>query len=174
MINTPRLRLRGWRDADREPFADMHSHPEVMHDYGGILTRASSDEKFDRYKDTLEQVGYSRWAIESSDGLFLGYTGLMPVTAPHPLGPHVDIGWRLVRSAWGRGYATEAAGAALEDAFARVGLSEVIAYTSPDNIRSQAVMKRLGLHRDPSRDYTTDYNFGAWHGMVWFKRSPRT
>lgn len=171
IINTPRLRLRGWRETDREAFADMHRHPEVMRDYGGVLSQTSSNEKFDRYKATFEQVGFSRWAIESIDNVFLGYTGLMPVRSSHPLGTHVDIGWRFVRSAWGHGYATEAAGAALKDAFERVGLSEVIAYTAPDNFRSQAVMKRLGLHRDPSRDFTIDYSFGPWHGMVWFMQS---
>ncbi len=91
----------------------------------------------------------------------------MPVSSSHPLGAHLDIGWRLVRSAWGQGYATEAARAALKDARVRLGLSEVIAYTALENLRSQVVMKRLGLRREPSRDFMMDYDFGPWHGMVW-------
>ena len=71
-------------------------------------------------------------------------------------------------NAWGHGYATEAARAALHDALVRVGLQEIIAYTAPDNLRSRAVMKRLGLKRDPSRDFTADYDrVGPWHGLVW-------
>ena len=76
--------------------------------------------------------------------------------------------WRLKRSAWGLGYASEAARAALRDGFTRVRLPIVFAYTAPDNLRSQAVMARVGLRRDPVRDFTHDYeNFPAWHGLVW-------
>ncbi len=76
-----------------------------------------------------------------------------------------------MRNAWGRGYATEATQAALNDAFIRSGLDEVVAYTAPDNLRSQAVMTRLQLQRDPSRDFTANYEgIGAWHGLVWVAR----
>jgi RimJ/RimL family protein N-acetyltransferase len=99
---------------------------------------------------------------------------LMPSPAEHPLGPHFEIGWRLVRRAWGHGYATEAADAALKDVFDRAGLVEVLAYTSPDNLRSQAVMARLRLRRDPARDFTADYNgFRAWRGLVWVAAAVR-
>jgi RimJ/RimL family protein N-acetyltransferase len=95
----------------------------------------------------------------------------MPSRPGHAIGPHIEIGWRLVRHAWGHGYATEAARAALNDAFARVGLAEVVAYTAPDNLRSQAVMTRLQLERDPSRDFTADYDSAkAWRGLVWIAR----
>ena len=170
IINTPRLRLRSWQESHRNAFADMHSHLEVMHDYCGVLNRAESDEKLDRYIATYEQHGYCREAVRTSGERVVIETTVMPVSSSHPLGAHLDIGWRLVRSAWGQGYATEAARAALEDAFERVGISEVVAYTAVDNLRSQAVMNRLRLHRDPSRDFTMDYDFGPWRGMVWVTR----
>ena len=89
----------------------------------------------------------------------------------HPLGLHVQIGWRLMRHAWGFGYATEAAQAALSDAFVRIGLDAVVAYTAADNLRSQAVMTRLQMRRDPSRDFTTDYAaIKGWRGLVWEAR----
>ena len=91
----------------------------------------------------------------------------MPSRPGHPLGPHVDIGWRLVRSAWGRGYATEAAKASLRDAFERVHLKEVLAYTSVDNVRSRAVMKRLKMTRAASLDYSEPLGAGMWNGLVW-------
>jgi len=146
----------------------MNAHPEVMFDLGGPIGRAASDAKLDRYAAAFKQCGFCRWAVESRDGAFLGYSGVMPSHEDHPLGPHFEIGWRLVRSAWGRGYATEAAKAALHDAFARAGLGEVVAYTSPDNRRSRAVMDRLCMQRDPSRDFTADYDsVGTWRGLVW-------
>ena len=171
VIDTPRIRLRCWQQADREAFAAMNVHPEVMRDLGGPLSRAMSDEKLDRYVAAFRRFGFCRWAVESRGGEFLGYAGVMPSGNDHPLGPHFEIGWRLVRNAWGRGYATEAAAAALHDAFARGGLSEVVSYTAADNPRSQAVMNRLPLWRDPARDFTvSDGRLGIWHGLVWVGR----
>lgn len=169
MIETARLRLRPWDEADRAAFAALHADPAVMQDYGGPMARAESDAKLDRYMAAFRRTGFCRWAVETRQGAFLGYAGIMPSAADRPLGAHVDIGWRLLRAAWGRGCATEAAAAALRDAFARIGLHEVLAYTAPDNARSQAVMTHLALRRDPARDFTITYDgIGLWQGQVWF------
>jgi len=170
MIETERLRLRRWRDGDREAFAALNAHPDVMRDLGGPLDRRRSDEKLDRYAAAFDQLGFGRWALETRAADFLGYVGVMPSPPGHPLGPHVEIGWRLARPAWGHGYATEAARAALHDAFGRCRLIEVLAYTAPDNLRSQAVMARLHLRRDPSRDFTAPYGATLWSGLVWVAR----
>lgn len=170
MLRTARLTLRPWRAADREPFAALNADPEVARDLGGPLDRRQSDAKLDRYVATFERHGYCRWAIEDSQQLFRGYAGAMPSPPDHPLGPHVEIGWRLARAAWGRGYAAEASAAALADLFTRIGLGEVLAYTSHDNARSQAVMRRLGLQRDPARDFSHAYDGRPWHGLVWVAR----
>lgn len=170
MIRTDRLTLRNWREADRDAFAELNAAPEMMADLGGPLTRAESDAKFDRYVTAFERHGLCRWALEDLDGRFLGYTGVMPSRHGHPLGPHADIGWRLVRSAWGRGYATEAATASLQDAFERGRLKEVLAYTSADNLRSQAVVKRLSMQRAATFDYFEPLGSGMWHGMAWMAR----
>lgn len=164
-IRTSRLVLRNWRADDRIEFARLNADPDVMRDLGGPLDRANSDAKFDRFVSAFEEHGYSRWVLEDSLGHFLGYTGIMPSTVNHPLGSHAEIGWRLARSAWGRGYATEAAMAALDDGFARLHFNEVLAYTSPDNSRSRAVMDRLGLKRDPARDFVWPET--SWRGLVW-------
>ena len=170
-LETPRLRLRVWRANDRDAFAALNCDPEVMADEGGPIDRASSDAKLDRYAATFERHGIGRWLVEDRDGGFLGYAGVMPSPSGHPLGEHVEIGWRLLRTAWGRGYATEAAWAALDDALGRAGLPEVLAYTAADNLRSRAVMERLGLRRDPARDFTADYpRQTGWRGLVWVAR----
>ena len=170
MIETKRTRLRAWRQSDAPSFAALHADPEVMRDLGGPISRSASDGKLARYMAAFEKCGFCRWAIESREGTFLGYAGVMPSPEGHPLGPHFDVGWRLVRSAWGNGFATEAAGAALADVFGRVGLREVFGYTSGDNLRSQAVMNRLSLQRDPARDFAAIYDGVAWHGLVWVAR----
>lgn len=171
MIETARLRLRVWAESDRDDFAALHAHPEVMRDYGGPLDRVASDAKFDRYRAAFDRHGLCRWAIETHAGDFLGYAGIMAVPADHPLGAHYDVGWRLMRAAWGHGYAVEAARAALDHGFGQSGLTEILAYTAADNLRSQAVMARLGLTRDAARDFTLPYEgTGAWRGLVWSAR----
>lgn len=150
----------------------MNAHPEVALDLGGPLGRAASDAKLDRYAAAFDRYGFCRWVLEHRDGTFLGCVGVMPAGPDHPLGAHREIGWRLVRHAWGRGYATEAARAALDDAFTRVGLREIFAYTAPENLRSRAVMARLNLRRNPSLDFTADYDgIGTWRGLVWQARA---
>src|SRR5262245_41734939 len=114
LIETPRLRLRPWTDRDRGAFAELHADPDVMLDQGGPIDRAASDEKLDWYNEAFEKLGFCSWALESRDGQFLGYAGIMPVELPHPLGTHHEAVWRLKRSAWGYGYASEAAKAALQ------------------------------------------------------------
>jgi RimJ/RimL family protein N-acetyltransferase len=170
VIRTDRLRLRTWRESDRDAFALLNAAPEVTQDLGGPLDRVESDAKFDRYAAAFERHGFCRWALEDLSGQFLGYAGVMPSRHGHPLGPHADIGWRLVREAWGRGYATEAAKASLRDAFERVRLKEVLAYTSADNVRSLAVIRRLKLQRAASLDYSEPLGAGMWQGLVWRAR----
>lgn len=169
MIETLRTRLRPWRADHGADFAALHADPEVMWDHsGGVLSETESAAKFARYQAAYGRLGFCRWALEDRAGGFLGYVGVMPGRPGHPLGEHFEIGWRLARRAWGFGYATEAARAALEDVFARGLASEVLSYTAPENLRSQAVMARLDLERDPSRDFRAD----GWRGLVWIARAP--
>jgi len=165
-IRTARLTLRPWRETDKPAFAALNADPEVAADLGGPLSRAASDAKLDRYRAIFERHGFSRLVIEDLQQAFMGYAGVMPSAPNHPLGPHTEIGWRLAHAAWGKGYASEASRAVLEDAFAR-GVHEVLAYTAADNARSQAVMARLGMRRDPARDFDILYGDTKWHGLVW-------
>ena len=166
-IRTARTVLRPWRAADGPAFAAMHADAEVMRDVDGPLTQAQSDQKMRRYIAALEEHGFCRWAVDDLDGTFIGYAGAMPIPVHFPLAPGFQIGWRFVRSAWGKGLASEAAAAALKDVFDRTDLAEVMSYTAPDNIRSQGVMRRLELRRDPARDFTVKVDGGQWTGLVW-------
>jgi len=165
-IRTARTLLRPWRDEDASAFAAMNADLAVMVDMPA-LTRAESDTKLARYRAAYARHGLCRWRLEDRGGGFLGYVGLMPMAKTHPLGAGFEIGWRLVRSAWGQGYVTEAARAALEDAFQRARLAQVYSFTAPDNLRSQAVMTRLKLERRPELDFTDPPGPNGWRGLVW-------
>jgi RimJ/RimL family protein N-acetyltransferase len=172
-IKTARTLVRPWRDSDRGACAAMLADPEVMHDYPAPLSRGESDDKIDRYAETYRRLGYGRMAFEKADGEFIGLIGIMPIHEAHSaLGAGVEIGWRMVRSAWGKGYATEAARAVLDAGFARLRFPEVISFTSPSNLRSQAVMERLGLQREPARDYSYEVDGIAYTNVVFVAYPP--
>lgn len=168
-LATDRLVLRPWAERHRAPFAAMHADPQVMADLGGPIDATAAGAKLDRYAAGQRDHGVSRWAVENPAGDFLGYTGVnWRGDADHPLGAHHEIGWRFTRAAWGHGYASEASRAALDHALALPHVQTVYSYTAPDNLRSQAVMRRLGLARAEALDFTADYpGATSWRGLVW-------
>ncbi|MCD9152960.1 GNAT family N-acetyltransferase [Aeromicrobium duanguangcaii] len=152
-IRTARLLLRPWRASDLAPWAAMNADPEVREHLGGPLTRAQSDDSVASFTADFAQRGYGWWAVEEQvTGDFIGFAGLDRVDEHLPF-TGVEVGWRLARPAWGHGYATEAALATLTFAFESLALPEVLAITTVDNLRSQAVMRRIGMTRDPAGDF---------------------
>ncbi|WP_349371571.1 GNAT family N-acetyltransferase [Salinarimonas sp.] len=148
-LETERLVLRPWRDADRAPFAALNADPAVMTFFPAVLDRLDSDAAAARFRARFDRHGWGLWAVEVKGGpAFVGFTGLNPAPETLPFAPAMEIGWRLARAAWGRGYATEAARAALRFGFERLRLPEIVSFTTPLNERSVAVMERLGLRRD--------------------------
>jgi RimJ/RimL family protein N-acetyltransferase len=145
-IETKRLALRRWQDADREPFAELNGDPETLVFFPSTLTRAESDSFVDRMEARFEAHGYGLWALEVREtGQFIGFTGLAPMPDDVPGAGGTEIGWRLARPAWHHGYATEAALAARDVAFTGVGLPELWSMTAVLNTPSQAVMRRIGM-----------------------------
>lgn len=154
MIETPRLILRRWREADRAPFAAMNADPEVMRFYERPLSEIESNARVDRLERHFDTHGFGEFAVERrADGVFLGMVGLATLDGAGPLAPGVEAAWQLDRHAWGQGYATEAARAALDDGFGRLGLKEIVAFTAVPNLPSQAVMGRLGMTRREDLDF---------------------
>lgn len=151
---TERLLLRQWREDDRDPFAAMNADPEVMRHFPSVLDREASDGVLDRLRAAVDEQGWGLWAVERLDtGQLLGFTGLSVPRHPLPFMPCVEVGWRLARSAWGHGFATEAAREALRVGFDELGLDEVVSFAVVGNTASRAVMERLGLTRDPADDF---------------------
>jgi len=153
VLTTDRLLIRPWRDDDREPFAQLNADPHVMEHYPASLSRTESDARVDEIVEHFAEQGWGLWAVElRATRQFIGFVGLWP--RPYVTGgPMVEIGWRLARSHWGRGYATEAARAVLRFGFEHLELDEIVSFTVPQNQRSRRVMERIGLHHDHGRDF---------------------
>lgn len=153
-LSTPRLLLRRWRPADLEPFAAINNDPQVMRYFPAPLDRAGSDALVEAIEAEFERRGFGLWALEQrSSGELIGFAGLAVPSFHAPFTPAVEVGWRLARPAWGQGYATEAGRAALAFGFERLGLDQVVSFTSTGNLRSRAVMERLGMSHDPDGDF---------------------
>ena len=145
-LNTKRLRLRQWQQTDLKPFAAINADPQVMEFYPKLMSEEESNQTAERFQDLIEQNGWGFWAIEDlKSSEFLGFVGLHKPNLPYPFAPCVEIGWRLKRDAWGKGFATEGSLAALDFAFNVLELAEILSFTSVLNNRSEAVMRRLGM-----------------------------
>jgi RimJ/RimL family protein N-acetyltransferase len=153
-LRTDRLLLRAWRESDLEPYAALNADPLVMEHFPALLDRVESDQMIGRMQHNLDERGFGLLATERLDtGELIGFVGLSVPRFEAPFMPAVEIGWRLARSAWGHGFATEAARSVLADGFGRVGLPAVVSLTTVGNERSRAVMRRLGMTRDPADDF---------------------
>lgn len=158
LLASPRIQLRPWKDADREPFAAMVADPEVMRHFPATLTREESDAWVGRAMQKINERGWGFWAIDyladgASAPTFAGFTGLNIPDPELPFGPCVEVGWRLAPPFWGLGLATEAARLALRAGFESVGLEEIVAVTTLRNTRSQAVMRRLGMQESVADEF---------------------
>ena len=154
MLRSERLILRPWRDADLEPCAAMTSDPEVMRFFGVTRDRAQSDAWVARARVHFLREGFGIWAIEALGvAPFIGFAGLSRVPAWMPMAGAIEAVWTLARPFWRRGYASEAARAAMADGFRRLGLAEIIAFTASVNQPSRGVMEAIGMVRDSAADF---------------------
>jgi RimJ/RimL family protein N-acetyltransferase len=148
-FESARLRLRQWRASDRAPFAALNGDPIAMEFFPATLTPVQSDAMADRLEGLIAERGWGLWVVEvKTTGDFAGYVGLHVPRPELPMMPCVEIGWRLARGFWGRGYATEAAREVLRVGFEGLGLDEIVSFTAVGNTRSWAVMEQLGMVRD--------------------------
>lgn len=153
-LRTERLLLRRWRDTDLDPFAALNGDPETMRFFPAPLTREQSDAFARHIRDTIESRGWGLWAVEApGDAEFVGFVGLGRPSFEAHFTPAVEVGWRLAREHWGKGYASEAARAAVAYGFDELGLGEIVSFTSRLNVPSIRVMERIGMTRDPTDDF---------------------
>ena len=149
-LESDRLRLRQWQAADLPAFAEMGADPVVMEHFPARLDRERSDALALRFKAMIDDRGWGVWALErKAGGEFIGFVGLNIPSDELPFSPCVEIAWRLAQGYWYQGYASGAARVALRFGFVELDLEEIVAFTSLGNLRSQAVMARLGMRRSP-------------------------
>jgi len=153
-LRTRRTLLRNWRDDDLEPWVQMNADPEVRRHFPAVLTRDEALAEAGRMRETLARRGWGPWVLDIPGVMpFAGFVGLMvPAWSAH-FTPAVEIGWRLPRSAWGQGWASEAAAAAAAFALDVLQLDELVAITLPGNEASRRVMTRIGMHHDTGGDF---------------------
>jgi RimJ/RimL family protein N-acetyltransferase len=145
-FDTPRLDFRARQDRHRAPFVAMNADPEVMRYFPALVSAELTNAGVDVWCQQFAEKGWSNWAVELQDtGEFIGFIGLSVPRRQLPFSPCVEIGWRLKRSAWGQGYATEGAKACLRVGFDQLGLDEIVSFTTLTNLPSVAVMKRIGM-----------------------------
>jgi RimJ/RimL family protein N-acetyltransferase len=155
-LETPRLLLRRWQEADRAPFAQMNADPVVMRYFAGPFPRERSDLDIDRYLAAFDREGFSFFAATlRHTGDFIGTIGLQTMrdVVPNLPQPAVEIGWRLAHSAQGKGLATEGARAIVDFAFTKLSLNEIVAITALPNRASRNVMEKLGMTHRPELDF---------------------
>ena len=155
IAETDRLRLREWGEDDADRFYAVMNTPAVMRHLGGVQDRASWEAAVGRIIGFQREFGHTFWLVErKSDGELLGFCGLKRVNSPGTeLRGQFEIGWRLRESAWGQGYAKEAAITSLDLAFGQFGAPHVVALTIGPNAESQGLMKRLGMTRREDLDF---------------------
>jgi 3-dehydroquinate dehydratase/shikimate dehydrogenase len=153
-IKTERLVLRPWQEADLKPFAKLNADPRVMEYFPSIKSFEESLNEYQVILDHFKKHGYGWWAVTEKDKThFIGFIGLRYLDFPADFTPAVEVAWRLAYEYWGKGYATEGAKASIGYGFEILGLEEIISFTSVPNLRSQAVMERIGMHHNSEDDF---------------------
>lgn len=148
LIQTERLGLRNWQESDQIPYAEMNQDQAVMRFFPSVKTQAESVEQCHRFDAHFKEHGFTYFAVDRLEGQqFIGFIGMMYQTYDSPFTPCVDIGWRLQRSAWGQGFATEGAKACLSFAFEKAGLTEVYSVAPALNKPSMHVMEKIGMSK---------------------------
>jgi len=143
---TERLVLRQWQESDYMPFSRMNADPVVMEYYPSTLSEDESNAMADKLKGLISEQSWGFWAIETkNEKEFIGFVGLHKPTYDLPVSPCIEVGWRLAKEYWGRGYATEAAKESLRFAFEELDIGEVYSFASVSNKKSRSVMERLSM-----------------------------
>jgi len=148
IFTSERLGFRNWTESDLTEFAKINADLKVMEHFPKPLTETETAEFIQRLKKHYEKNGFNYFATEILESKeFIGFIGLAFQDYKTDFTPAVDIGWRLKRSAWGKGFATEGAKKCLDFAFNNLNLNKIIATCTKKNSKSENVMKKIGMKK---------------------------
>ncbi len=151
-FESERLIFRDWTLQDKIDFRKMNGDPQVMEFFVKPLSEEESDALYERIVDEIRELGFGLYAVETKAGQnFIGFIGFSRVTYEADFTPCIEIGWRLNQASWGKGYATEGAKTCLDYAAKNLDLDLIHSMTAQLNIRSQNVMRKIGMTKD--RDF---------------------
>jgi RimJ/RimL family protein N-acetyltransferase len=154
VLRTRRLILRRWKESDLLPFARINADQRVMEFMVGTMTEEETHQSVAHMEKHFETHGFGRWAVEVADSeKFIGFVGISIPSYTLPVSPCVEVAWRICAEEWGKGYAPEAANEAMRDGFERVGLQEIVSFTTLTNLKSRRVMEKLGMRYCPAEDF---------------------
>ncbi|GGH19939.1 GNAT family N-acetyltransferase [Paenibacillus segetis] len=145
-IETARLRLRDWEEADLEPFCRLNADEQVMKYFPKTLSAEETNLFYKSIQSEFNECGFGLYAVEVKENKdFIGFIGFHRATFEADFTPCIEIGWRLKKDAWGNGYATEGAAACLQYGFNTLGFDEVYSFTADINAPSKNVMIKIGM-----------------------------
>ena len=169
LFKSERLGFRNWRNTDLAEFATLNADAEVMEHFPKKLTQKETAQFIEKLQNHYDKHGYNYFATEVLEtGEWIGFIGLAYQTYETPFTPATDIGWRLKKTAWGKGYATEGAKRCLELAFKELKLEKVIAICTQNNIRSEKVMQKIGMIKQGSFKHPKLKEYPDYENCIWY------
>jgi RimJ/RimL family protein N-acetyltransferase len=148
LFKSERLGFREWTQEDVPEFSKLNSDLEVMKYFPKTLVLSETIFFMERLQAHFSKNGFCYFATdELATNEFIGFIGLASQNFKSPFTPAIDIGWRLKKESWGKGYATEGAKKCLEYAFNELKIDKVIATCTLQNKKSENVMKKIGMKK---------------------------
>ena len=170
LFKSQRLGFRNWKNEDLQEFAKLNADSEVMEHFPETLNKKETKAFIQRLQLHFDKNGYNYFATEVLEtGKFIGFIGLALQNYESEFNPATDIGWRLKKSAWGNGFATEGAKRCLEYAFNDLKLEKVISTCTENNSNSENVMVKIGMIKKGEFKHPKLKLYPAFEKCIWYE-----
>ncbi|MEE9437962.1 MAG: GNAT family N-acetyltransferase [Saprospiraceae bacterium] len=170
IFKSERLGFRNWTNNDLREFTEINADPEVMEHFPSTLSEKETEDLIQRLKKHFEEREYTYFATEIlKTGELIGFIGLAYQTYETEFCPATDIGWRLKKTAWGKGYATEGAEKCIEYAFEELKISKIFSVCTVNNRNSENVMKKIGMTKKGEFNHPKLKDYPEYERCLWYE-----